>query len=180
MIALLAALSVAHAETVAYASLSGGLGFLMENMGDFAVGVEQRLGEHHGLLAEGTLIHVHGDPTHATTLGGQAGYRYHLGQTFIGVVAGYEVGHAKYFTAEHGGPYERYALRHLSVIPHLGYRWAPGEHLAITARFGAGYGTWDIKPEQGAGDAAQMQLLQDRLQFTPIKLDSELSVGWRF
>ena len=80
-------------DTVAYASLAGGLGFLLENIGDFAIGVEHVRG-HHGLLAEGTFVHVHGDPTHATTYGGQIGYRYHFDITgpFVGIIAGYEVG----------------------------------------------------------------------------------------
>ncbi len=178
-LALLAWLSPAHAETTAYVSFSGALGFLLENMGDFAVGVEQRLGQHHGVLLEGTFIHVHGDPTHATTYGAQLGYRYHFEHAFLGLVAGYEMGGAKYFIAEHGGPYDAFSIRHLSLVPHLGYRWDLGEHLAVTARFGAGLGSWEIQPE-GAGTEAEAQLLRDRLQFTPVKLDSELSLGWRF
>jgi hypothetical protein len=154
--------------TVAYANLAGGLGFTMHNVGDFALGVEQHLGAHHGVLVEGTFVHVHGNPTHATTFGGQAGWRYH-GQReesspFFGVLAGYEQGFA------------------VSVVPHVGYRWNLGKHAAITARFGGGYGDWRITPE---GDATQapdeaLGLLRDRLQFTPVKLDSELSVGVRF
>jgi hypothetical protein len=172
--------------TVAYANLAGGLGFTMHNVGDFALGVEQHLGAHHGVLVEGTFVHVHGNPTHATTFGGQAGWRYH-GQReesspFFGVLAGYEQGFAKYDKEEHGGPFWRYGLRHVSVVPHVGYRWNLGKHAAITARFGGGYGDWRITPE---GDATQapdeaLGLLRDRLQFTPVKLDSELSVGVRF
>lgn len=179
MLLLALLLPLAHAETVAYASLSGAMGFLLENVGDFALGAEHTFGEHHGLLVEGTLIHVHGDPTHATTYGGQLGYRYHVGDAFVGVVGGYEVGGAKYFTAEHGGPYLHYALKHLSVVPHVGYRWHLGQHAAITARFGAGYGTWTVSPDEPGHDA-ETQLLADRLQFTPVKLDSELSVGFVF
>lgn len=178
-IVLLACLSAARAETVAYASVSGTLGFLLENVGDYAVGAEHVFGPHHGLLLEGTLIHVHGDPTHSTTKGLQLGYRYHWDRAFVGLVAGYEVGRSKYFPGEHPGPYDAYGLRHLSLIPHIGYRFEPGEHLRVTVRFGAGYGSWQITPEE-EGDAAQMALIQDRLQFTPIKLDSELSLGWRF
>ncbi len=178
-LALVALLNNAHAETVAYGSVSGALGFLMENMGDFAVGAEHVFGEHHGLLVEGTIIHVHGAPTHATTRGAQLGYRYHVGHAFLGVVGGLELGRAKYYTAEHKGPYDAYDLRHLSVIPHIGYRFHLGEHLRLTTRFGAGYGSWEITPE-AEGDEAQMTLLQDRLQFTPLKLDSELSIGWSF
>ena len=181
MIALLATLSLAHAETVAYASLSGGLGFLRENMGDFAVGAEHRLGEHHGLLLEGTLIHVHGNPTHATTRGVQAGYRYHIGHAFVGVVGGYELGHAKYFTAEHGGPYYHYGLKHKSLIPHIGYRWGLGERGALSSRVGAGYGAWEVRAdEQGAEVEAAQQRVEDRIQTGPVKLDLELSIGLRF
>lgn len=175
-------LGLARAETVGYANLAGGLGFTLHNIGDFALGVEHVAGRHHGVLAEGTLVHVHGDPTHATTFGGQVGYRYHGGPEdapFVGVVAGYEVGSAKFDQAEHGGPFWRFGLRHTSLVPHLGYRWVIGEHFAVTARFGAGYGGWTITPRDQAPSSAT-ELLRERLQFTAIKLDSELSVGARF
>lgn len=169
----------ASAATVLYGNLAGGLGFTLHNIGDFALGVEQLFGARHGVLAEGTFIHVHGDPTHSTIYGGQLGYRVHLDQAFIGVVGGYELGYTKYFIAEHGGPYHRYGLRHLSLVPHIGYRWPLGEHLVLTARFGAGLGSWRVEIPTDGG-AAEAQLIEDRLQFSPVKLDSELSLGWRF
>lgn len=51
----------------------------------------------------------------------------------MGIVAGYKVGFAKYFIDVHGGSFHRYTLAHQSLIPHVGYRWDLGEHLAISA-----------------------------------------------
>jgi hypothetical protein len=182
---LLSVLPVAQAragDTVAYASVAGGLGFLLENIGDFAVGVEHVFGDHHGVVVEGTFIHVHGNPTHTTTFGGQAGYRFHWkgdNAPFVGVLGGYEVGFAKYDQEHHGGPYWKYDVRHVSVVPHVGYRWTYKRFVA-TIRFGGGYGGWSITTDDPTAPAEAAQELRDRLQFTPVKLDSELSVGFRF
>lgn len=183
MLLMLLALT-AHAETVAYVNGAGVLGFGLHNVGDFAVGAEHLFGDHLGVLGEATLVHVHGDPTHATTLGGQAGLRWHLAPVdapFVGLIAGYEVGGAKYFTAEHGGPYYHYGLKHQSLIPHIGYRWGLGERGALSSRVGAGYGAWEVRAdEQGAEVEAAQQRVEDRIQTGPVKLDLELSIGLRF
>ena len=174
----------AHADTVIYANLAGVAGFGLHNIGDFALGAEHVFGEHLGVVGEATLVHVHGDPTHATLYGGQVGLRLHAAPVdapFVGLMAGAAVGGAKFFTAEHGGPYFHYGLTHMSLIPDVGYRWGLGERGAITARAGAGYGRWRIEAdEQGAEVEAAEQRLRDRIQTGPVKVDLELSVGLRF
>ena len=184
--ALLSAPAAHAAESAAYLSVTGALGFALHNVGDFALGSEIALGKQHGLVVEGGLIHVHGNPTHAWTYGGQLGYRYHLGgmtdAPFVGMMLGAKTGVGKVDKEEHGGPIWRVDLKHLSAVPHIGYRWGVGERLAITARLGAGYGAWWLTPRAGDEDIPDetVQLLQDRLQFSPVRVDSELSVGVRF
>lgn len=182
MMLLLVALA-AHAETVPYVNLTGALGFGLKNVGDFGLGVEQVFGGHLGVLGEATLVHVHGDPTHATLYGGQIGLRLHAAPEdapFVGLLAGWRVGRAKFYIEEHGGPYWGYDLRLLSLTPHVGFRWGLGEHAAVTSRFGVGYGLWTVEADdQGPEVEAAQQRLEDRVQTGPVKLDLELSVGWR-
>lgn len=184
MLALLTLLSTASAQTTLSASPMGALGFTLHNIGDFAVNLEHQRGPH-GVLLEASGLHVHGNPTHTTLIGGGIGYRLHFGQgSFAGVLAGAKGGHSKYKYEHSSGNLDahwRYEVRQASLIPHIGHRWHVGDHLRITARFGLGVGQhWLATEERGEEIQAATQLLSDRLQFTPIKLDSELSLGWTF
>lgn len=154
------------------------------NIGDFAVNLEHQRGQH-GLLLEASGLHVHGNPTHTTLIGGGLGYRYHFGEgSFAGVLVGAKQGHAKFKYDYLSGDLDshwRYEVRQTSVIPHIGHRWELGEHLRITARLGVGLGQHQVQTDvEDPGVAAATELLEDRLQFTPLKLDSELSLGWAF
>lgn len=185
MLALLMLLATpASADTVAYANLAGGLGFTLHNVGDFALGAEHVFGEHLGALGEATLVHVHGNPTHATTYGAQVGVRYHLAASdapFVGLLVGYKVGGAKVFVAKHGGPYWGYDLRNISVTPHIGYRWGLGAHGAITTRAGVGWERWDVTARDTGAEAKEAeQRLMDRTGMGTLNVDLELSVGLRF
>lgn len=184
MLVLLALLSPAHAQTTLSASPLGALGFTLHNIGDFAVNLEHERGRH-GLLLEASGLHVHGNPTHTTMIGGGLGYRFHFGEaSFAGLLVGAKQGHSKYKYAHMAGnteDYWRFEVQQRSLIPHIGHRWSLGEHLRITARLGVGVGQHTLSTrvtEDGIKEAEQ--LLADRLQFTPVKIDSELSLGWRF
>lgn len=184
MLVLLALLSPAHAQTTLSVSPLGALGFTLHNIGDFAVNLEHERGRH-GMLLEASGLHVHGNPTHTTLIGGGLGYRFHLGEaSFAGVLVGAKQGHAKYKYDSLSGDTEshwRFDVQQRSVIPHIGHRWALGEHLRITARLGVGVGKHILSTEvTDEGVVAAEALLADRLQFTPVKIDSELSLGWCF
>ena len=186
MLVVLSILSAAAAaaETTLSVSPLGVLGFTLHNVGDYAINVEHVRGRH-GAMIEASGIHVHGDPTHTTLIGGGVGYRFHLeGGAFFGAIAGTKRGFAKYYydhEADNHDDHWRYEVQQRSLIPHLGYRWEVGERLRISARLGVGWAQHAVSTDVTAeGIDAATTLLEDRLQFSPVKIDSELSAGFRF
>ena len=185
LIALSAPVSAAPAniESRSVLGLSplGAFGFTLRNVGRFALVYERALTERHGLYAEGSFVHVHGDPTHLWTYGGQAGWRLHLSAfeegAFVGAGLGYQMGSGHSTT---GSIKHEIELSQLSADAHLGYRWALGENLALTGRLGTGYGPWSVSARDVAPGAAEAEDASRRaLGTTPFDLDTELSLGIR-
>jgi hypothetical protein len=170
---LLLTTTAARADTVTIDPLIGAVGFSGKNLGDWALGYERRLSEHHAVLVEPTGVHVHSDPWHLTLLGIGAGYRYHLRPRdggFVGAIAGAKVGFGRFGDMDLGA-------RAVFTTAHVGWRWISDDGVTVTARIGAGVAAYRL--DDGAPAEAEA-MRDDRLAPLPFELDGELGVGWSF
>lgn len=165
------------ANAVTFSPL-GVIGFTFRNVPGVALGYERVLGEHLALEAELDAIHVHGDPTHLWTFGALVAARWYRApladSMFVGVGVQLERGFGRVGD-------DKVTIGQLGGLAHLGYRWVWPSGFQVTARLGAGVGdtTVDPKVDDDAGRAAA-EAAHDTLAFTPVFLDGELSIGWRF
>jgi hypothetical protein len=156
----------------------GVIGFTFRNAPGVALGYERVLGAHLAAVAEVDAIHVHGDPTHLWTFGGLVALRWYRApladSPFAGAGAQIERGFGR-----RGD--DKLTIGQLGVLAHLGYRWIWPSGFQVTARLGAGVGDTRVEPkvDDDAGRAAA-EAAHDVLAFTPVFLDGELSIGWRF
>ena len=196
LIALLSApVAVAAEETEAPrnnligASVVGFAGFLRLNIGSYEVFYERRFGSH-AVMATFDFIHVHqgGEHlgSHQWTFGGALTYRYFFDFApglFIGLKAGYRRGWG--YSMEHTAEgIDRTDLinSQLSIVPQVGFRFAPLPWLRITTRFGLGYGPYTVTPKERT-DAAALQaaaISRDTLATSALITDTELSIGFAF
>ena len=169
-------------------SFTGAAGFLRHNVGSFVFFYERGLTEHHAVRAAGDFIHVHhaaGDvQSHQWTYGGSLGYRYHLrpgGGFFVGVEAGYRVGHGHFGNAD-APEHTPLDIRQVRILPELGHRIVhPRLPLSFVARVAAGYGPYDVTTTRmDAAGAAAVVYSEDNLGATPIAFDVELSAAYAF
>lgn len=177
-----------EARNVASVSpLLGLLGFGRLNVGAWAINYERRVGDHLGVLVEGSGVHVHGSPMHVWLFGGTVALRWHFAAAgsspFVGVHAGYRAGFGRNFTVYDDNGAARPAsddglsIGQVLVVANVGYRWAHRSGLTVTGRLGAGYGPIAVT---GSGPAAVARETGDVLGFTALAVDAELSVGYRF
>ncbi len=172
--ALLLSSTSARADTVTIDPLMGAVGFSGKNLGDWAVGYERRLSEHHAVLVEQTTVHVHSDPWHLTLLGIGAGYRYHFRPrdgAFVGAIAGAKLGFGRF------GEMDDLGARAVFTTAHVGWRWISDRGVTVTARVGAGLAAYRL--DDGAPAEAEA-MRDDRLAPLPFEVDGELGVGWSF
>ena len=150
--------------------------------GYYAANYERLLPGGHGVLGELGYGRSSDETTSSTSFAALAGYRWHWrgrqNSGFLGVSLGYAGG-----TAEWKDPDSDIdlTLSQLSVTANIGKRWAWDSGLNITIRIGGGYGKWNASTTSADPDAQEaVEDLEDALEFIPIALDGELSVGYTF
>lgn len=159
-------------------------------IGSYALNYEHMFDGGHGVLAEGLLSISSDDDASSTAYGGGVGYRWHWNGTqnswFTGVNLSYLVGNGDATverTSNGMTTREKFdvSLTEFAATANIGRRWAFDFGLNITFRVGAGYANRDVSTDSDdplAQDA--VQLMDDLLNFIPVALDGELSVGWVF
>ncbi|MSQ83753.1 MAG: hypothetical protein EXR77_12855 [Myxococcales bacterium] len=68
-----------------------------------------------------------------------------------------------------------------SLTANIGHRWQWSNGLNVTARFGAGYGSYSVSSKQ-TGPVADEAIVASKqaLAMIPLEIDSELGVGFSF
>jgi len=152
-------------------------------VGNYSLNYERLLAGAHGLMVEGNFSMSKDGGSKSMLYGGGVGYRWHWSSRqssgFLGLLAGYSVGTGeasvndmKLFDLKISAPW---------VVANIGKRWAWDNGLNITFRIGGGYAKYNVSSDSSDPDAQQaVDLLQDLLNFLPIALDGELSVGYNF
>ncbi len=156
------------------------MGFLF---GSYGVTYEYLSGGN-GLLVEGGFAHSGGDSASATSYGGAVGYRWHWrgrqNSGFLGVNAGFYAGTATASSGD-GSEMTDLTIRSLQLVMNIGKRWQFDNGLNITARIGGGKAKRWVSTDSTDPDAQQaVEDVQDLLDFIPIALDGELSLGYSF
>jgi len=122
-------------------------------------------------------------------LGAQIGYRYLTNGSqnswFFGAMAGYDGGNTNLRTSETSAamtitrvydlPYTRWRLTATA-----GRRWVFGPGLNVTARFGVGAGKRSYAQGDNAEANHQAATMEMVVNFLPVAVDSEVSIGWVF
>jgi hypothetical protein len=117
----------------------------------------------NGLLVEGGLSHSGGDDASSTSYGGAVGYRWHWrgrqNSGFLGANVGFYGGTGRATIDDGSGTPESFdmTVQSLQVVMNVGKRW---------------------HTDPDAQEAVEM--VQDILDFIPIALDGELSLGYSF
>lgn len=178
-------------DTSSVSPLLGLLGFARINVGAWALNHEHVFGEHLGVLVEATLVHVHGPPMHMWLTGGSVGARWHfagLGSSaFVGVQAGYRYGWGRNAVTYTSGGVSRavqdnaLTAGQILVVANVGYRWVHASGFTVTGRLGAGYGAIIVQGSDATPESSDnARVTQEVLGFTPLAVDTELSVGYTF
>jgi hypothetical protein len=164
-------------------SVMGVFGFTRTNLGPFTLSYEWIVDDHWGIFVEGHFLHFHGHPVHINVTGGAAGVRYHFfglrHSPFVGIAGGYHHGFGR---IDHvGGQALPVTASQPFVVAHAGYRWVWPFGLNVTVRIGAGYGPYEVHGSDGTPEAdAAVLAAREAIGFTPVAIDSELSVGYSF
>lgn len=152
----------------------------------YTLNYEYLLDGTHGFLVE-PVLGLASDPDTSTIFYGlDAGYRWHWSgeqdSGFLGANLGFGVGSGEGFVEVDGERTEfpvEFTNWHLTA--NIGRRWAFDFGLNITARLGAGYGSYDVSTTSDDPNAQTVvRLAQEILEFLPFAFDGELSVGWVF
>lgn len=159
-------------------------------IGSYALNYEHMFDGGHGVLAEGLLSISGNDDASSLGYGGGVGYRWHWNGTqdswFAGVNLSYLAGSgdATVETTTNGmTTKEKFdvSLTEFAATANIGRRWAFDFGLNITFRVGAGYASREVSTDSKdplAQDA--VALMDDLVNFIPVAVDGELSVGWVF
>ncbi len=154
--------------------------------GSYTLNYERLFEGTHGLLAEASLSSAGDEDTSSLSYGGTVGYRWHWSDRqnsgFLGLNAGYGVGSGTVEVTSNGetASYDL-DIQSFSVVPNVGKRWAWASGLNLTIRGGIGYGNHTVSTssdDEDAQDAADT--LQGILEFLPVAVDAEVSIGWTF
>jgi len=156
------------------------MGFLF---GSYGLTYEHLSGSN-GILVEGGFSHSSSGDTSATAYGGAVGYRWHWrgrqNSGFLGINAGFYAGTAA-ASSEDGSVMTDMTIRTAQLVMNVGKRWQFDSGLNITARIGGGKAKRWVSTESTDPDAQQAVAdVQDMLDFIPIALDGELSLGYSF
>lgn len=158
-------------------------------VGDYAVNYQWRFAASHALVGELTATWSTADDGTTRGFGGQVGYRYLSNGTqnswMFGMMAGYDGGNTNVRTSATSGgltvariydlPYTRWR-----VTGTVGRRWVFGPGLNVTARMGVGAGKRAYAQGGNAEANQQAATMEMVVNFLPVALDSEISLGWVF
>ena len=136
----------------------------------------------HGFMIEPSLYMASEGNEEYTSYGATVGYRWHWDGAqdsgFLGVNVGYASGTG---ISKQGGEEYDLTVTQFSMVPNIGWRWAWDFGLNITFRFGIGYGDYGASTESDDEAAkAGVEALDNLLNFLPVAVDGELSLGWNF
>lgn len=144
------------------------------------------LGGSHGVVVEAAFEHAGGAGASATTYGAGAGWRWHWrgrqDSGFVGAMVRFAGGSAE-ATVTSDGMAETFDLsvKELAVTVNVGKRWQFDSGLNITLRGGAGRAQRWFSTSSTDPDAQQAVAdVEDLMEFIPIALDGEVSVGYTF
>lgn len=148
----------------------------------YGLNYEYLHGGTHGLVVEGTFETGSGDDSTYTYSSGSLGYRWHWrgkqNSGFLGVNGGYSMGSSD--TKYEGSTYNL-SMSTISVTPNIGKRWAFDSGLNVTWRVGIGYASRSVTTDDDSDGAQEaVKLLEDVINFLPVGMESELSIGWAF
>jgi hypothetical protein len=154
--------------------------------GTYGLNYEHLLDGTHGFLVEGAYAKLGGDDASSTSTSGNVGYRWHWrGQQssgFLGLTMGYGVGSGE-ATVTYEGETSTWDVdvTTFKLVPNIGKRWAWDFGLNITIRGGIGYAQYEVSTSSSS-EAAQEAVkdVNDVLEWIPVGIDGELSVGWIF
>ncbi len=143
------------------------------------------LGTSHGLVVEAAFEQSGGDDASVTTYGAGAGWRWHWrgrqNSGFLGAMVTFAGGTAE--ATVNGEMPERYdlSLTQLSVTFNIGKRWQFDNGLNVTTRIGGGRAKRWFSTSSTDPDAQEAtERVEDVMDFIPIALDGELSLGYSF
>ncbi len=151
-------------------------------IGAYSVNYERLLGPTHGVMVEGEYVRFGGDEDYVTSYGGNVGYRWHWsgGQDsgFLGANLGYRHGGAG---VSGGGEAHSLSVDTVYVVMNVGRRFAWRSGFNITLRIGGGRAWHSVTAESDNPDAEEAEeTIEKILNFIPVALDGELSVGYAF
>lgn len=155
-------------------------------VGSYGVNYERLLDGHHGLLVEGNFASSSSSNASNSSFGGTLGYRYHWsgGQDsgFVGLNLSYSSGSSEaVVTTDDGMTSFDLDTTATTITANVGRRWAWDSGLNVTLRFGLGKGDYDVSTDSEDPDAQEaVELVDDLLEFLPLAVDGELSVGYAF
>jgi len=165
---------------------------------DYGVNYQWMFAPGHALLGELTWTYSDSEDSGRTmAVGAQAGYRFYFSRTqegyFTGLLAGWDTGTTEAISSSTAtvstdlGPSSMTVTRRFQlpnsrwrVTAQLGRRWIIGPGLNLTARVGIGPGK---RKFARGGDPVADRMAEDIeaiINFLPISLDAETSVGWVF
>lgn len=149
--------------------------------GAFAFNYERLLTATHGVLVEGEYVHFGDSDDYVTSYGGNLGWRWHWsgGQDsgFLGANLGYRHGGAGVNVA--GGEGHSLSVDTLYVVMNVGRRFAWKSGFNITLRIGGGRARHSVTADSDDPDAQDaVDTIESILNFIPVAVDGELSVGY--
>ena len=155
--------------------------------GTYSVNYEHLWHGTHGLLVEGTFLNLSDDASSSLGAGASIGYRWHWSHSqdsgFLGVNAGFWGGVGDGTVTESGMTSRTFDVdvRTLYVVGNIGRRWQWQNGLNLTFRVGAGVADYEVSTHSSDPQAQKgVKQVQDLLDYLPIALDGELSLGYSF
>jgi hypothetical protein len=156
--------------------------------GNFNGNYEHLFGGTHGLVVEAAYERGTDADTGASynSYGGAIGYRYHWSHSqasgFLGAMLGFGVGNGLATVTDNSGSMSfDMSIKTLYATVDIGKRWTLGDHLNITARIGAGRAVRSVTTDSTDPKAqTAVSDIQSVLDWLPVTLDGELSLGYTF
>lgn len=151
--------------------------------GSYSVNYERLFDRQHGLLVEAGFSSSedsNGDTAFAT--GALVGYRWHWSQSqdsgFLGANVGYYLGEGE-ASVNNSSFKVDYTTVDITLNGGRRYAWKSGFNLTWRLGVGRAFRSFEAQDDsEGAKEAAQ--LIEDIVNFLPVTIDAELSIGWVF